>query len=200
MKNSPTLLKRLLVEIVAGLIVAIILWLVGKLLGVWEQDKRATLTIIVFVCYSCFTVWTLWVFFSKKVSTIDLNTRFYRYSWIVRKSHAILWFLITTILVAWSYWLGLALDNVVNGPPPPPVRTHKVFIEVNLDRNDAQVFVDGSFVGNAPDTFRIEEGAHELKLVYENAPLDIKLRYVDSIFVSKDRSIHIASHQFMQIK
>jgi len=79
----------------------------------------------------------------------------------------------------------------------PIVETSKVFIDVNLDRADSKVYIDGELMGTAPDTFNIKKGEHQLKLTFTD-PYGDEWEYHDSIYISKDKSIRVRDNYWIK--
>ncbi|MFA4872748.1 MAG: hypothetical protein WC659_02320 [Patescibacteria group bacterium] len=77
-------------------------------------------------------------------------------------------------------------------PAVLPMISVKVF--VNLDRNGAQMFLDGERVGDAPDEILTTPGVHHLKLVYVR--YGDTYVYEDSVFVKLGREILVHSDKF----
>lgn len=83
---------------------------------------------------------------------------------------------------------------------PTPTKNVKVFINVDLNRNGAKVFVDSQFVGVAPCSIAVTMGLHELRLVYENILYGYTWMFRDTISVTSEKTIAVRSTDFRRME
>lgn len=74
---------------------------------------------------------------------------------------------------------------------------HNVFVDVALDRNGAEVYIDMMLRGEAPCTLKVGKGIHLLKLIYRDTHSQLFHTKEKQIYIDGDLQLPIPSDKFI---